>query len=463
MKGVVIGGTNSGCGKTTLTLGLLAALKERLGRVSAFKVGPDFIDPGHYAAITGAPGRNLDGWMIDRETNQSSFFRHARQAPIAVIEGVMGLYDGYDGKSERGSTAEMAKWLGLPVVLVVNAKSMARSAAALVKGFTSFDPALSFAGVILNQVGGPRHLAYLKEAMEGEGYPPVLGGIPRNEDIAIPERHLGLVTQEDFALSGAMIERLSRMVTDYVDISLLLKILKDTPPPPGKEAADGGEAGFPRVKIGVARDQAFCFYYEDNLDRLREAGAELLFFSPVRDFLLPPDIDALYLGGGYPELHAEALFKNHGMRSQVRAASLSNMPIYGECGGFMYLGKSLTTLEGRLFEMAGALDVRTRMLPRLSALGYREVTFKRELILGETGKTLRGHEFHYSETLSSMEEADCVFRVAARDGSEKQLAAIQKQQTLGTYLHAHFSSDPGAAAALVRAARIYREERRKGK
>ena len=430
-------------------------MKKKLGAVTAFKVGPDFIDPGHHAHITGVPGRNLDGWMLDKATNLACFHKHAASSPFSVVEGVMGLFDGYDGKSDAGSTAQMAKWLGLPVVLVVNAKSMARSAAALVQGFAAFDPALSFSGVIFNQVGSERHLAYLKEAMATYTSIKVWGGIPRTPDIVMPERHLGLVTSDDFSLSGPWLDCLAGLIEAHVDLDGLIsaagEVQKHEYPPislPPK-----------RVRIGVARDRAFCFYYEDNLDLLRAAGADLICFSPIDDPELPHDLDGLYLGGGYPELCARELSHNKSMRAGVRRASQKGMPIYGECGGFMYIGDSLEDQDGREWPMGGILAVKTRMLGRLKALGYREVTFTSDTILGAAGQRIRGHEFHYSEMVGEDPDAPCVFHAIARDGSEKGLMGMQKDRTLGSYFHAHFGSRPNIAAAFVRSAERYRKER----
>ena len=317
MKGVVVAGTGSGCGKTTISLGLMAALAGRGLRVAPFKVGPDFIDPGHHRQAAGRAGRNLDGWMLPRAANERTFRRSAGAADVAVVEGVMGLFDGYDGRSESGSTAEMAKWLGLPVLLVVDARSMARSAAALVQGFENFDPGLRFAGVAFNRMGSERHLRYLREALADTVRMPCLGGFDRDEAVSVPERHLGLVTAEDHPLDARRLARLAAMVEAGLDVDGLLSTLPqiaadlETPAPQPPASAP--------ARIGVARDRAFCFYYEDNLERLERCGARLVPFSPLADRELPPDLDGLYFGGGYPELSAAALAGNASMRAGVRA------------------------------------------------------------------------------------------------------------------------------------------------
>jgi cobyrinic acid a,c-diamide synthase len=458
LKAIVVAGTHSGCGKTTVSLGLMAALKRRGLRVAPFKVGPDFIDPGHHACITGRPGRNLDGWMLPRAYNRDAFRKACADADVAVVEGVMGLYDGIDGKTENGSTAQMAKWLGLSVLLVVDARSMARSAAALVQGFENFDPALRFAGVMFNQLGSRRHLSYLREAIEGAVRMPCRGGMLREDAIAIPERHLGLVTREEHPLGDNAVERLADRLEEAIDIS---RLLMDLP-----EAADRGGAAparpaWPadRVRIGVARDSAFCFYYPDNLDLLEGNGAQLAFFSPVADAAPPPDLDGIYIGGGYPELFAAQLAANESMRRTIRGFSRAGMPIYAECGGFMYLCSELQDQQGGRFSMAGCFPFKTRMLPRLKALGYREVQLARKTIIGEKDAVIRGHEFHYSEIPEASDAVEAAYRIASRGGNPETIEGHVLHRTLGSYIHLHFGSAPQAAAAFVAACRAYRTER----
>lgn len=459
-RGVVVAGTNSGCGKTTVTLGLMAALMRRGLKVAPFKVGPDFIDPGHHAVVTGRSGRNLDGWMIPKETNLSAFTRNVKDADAAVVEGVMGLFDGYDGRTEAGSTAQMAKWLGLPVLLIVNARSMARSAAALVSGFERFDPDLTFAGVIFNNIGSPRHLKYLTDALEGNVGMPCLGGIPRNPDIAIPERHLGLVIREDHLLLDDDRARLAALVEDHVDLDALLARLPEIP---GDDAGEpGGDPVTERVRIGVAKDNAFCFYYPDNLEWLERFGAEIVPFSPVAGDPLPPDLDGLYFGGGYPELHAKKLFENEALRRAVREKSREGMPIYGECGGFMFLCERLVDLDGNDFEMAGCFPFTTRMLKKLRSLGYREASLTEPSLLGAPGLTVRGHEFHYSALDPAENHATRhVYDVARRDGEAVDAQGFMADRTLGSYIHLHFSSRPEAARNFVQTCATYRKERKR--
>jgi cobyrinic acid a,c-diamide synthase len=459
----VVAGTQSGAGKTTLTLGLMAALMRRGLRVAPFKVGPDFIDPGHHTRLTGVTSRNLDGWMLTQETNRATFSRGSQGADIAVVEGVMGLYDGYDGRSEVGSTAQMAKWLGLPVLLVVSARSMARSAAALVQGFENFDPEVRFAGVIFNHLGSGRHLAYLQEAMAGHVSAPCLGGLQQGCVAAIPERHLGLLTAEDYALSPHQVEALADDIEAAIDLDRLLDHLPEIPraiaPEPAPPPVRPDTKSERQVRIAVARDQAFCFYYPANLELLAAAGAEIVDFSPLTDPSLPADIDGLYFGGGYPELHAAALAANTDLRRAVKAASQSGMPIYGECGGFIYLCRELVDQAGEAHPMTGCFPFRSRMLGRLKSLGYREIRMSRETLLGPAGTRLRGHEFHYGETEI---EADWqgVYRVDDRRGQPRANEGFLVKRTLGSYYHLHFGSRPAAADHFVTVCRAYRSETR---
>ncbi len=458
IKGIVIAATKSGSGKTTLTLSLMAALARRGITVAPFKVGPDFIDPGHHTRITGTVSRNLDGWMLPRDHNLTTFARHARSADIAVIEGVMGLFDGYDGRSEAGSTAQMAKWLGLPVVLVVDAQSMARSAAALVQGFERFDPDLQFAGVIFNRIGSPRHLAYLQEALHDHVTLPCLGGLPRAAEIVMPERHLGLVTDDEFTLGDNLLDRMVRLLESHIDIDELLNHLPETDPPvPAAQPA----APPTRARIGVARDAAFCFYYADTFDLLTAHGAELIFFSPLTDKTLPPDLDGLYFGGGYPELFAAPLTANRELREQIRRQQAAGMPIYGECGGFMYLCRRIIDTHDTPHAMVGCFPFDTQMQPRLRALGYREIITRHDTLLGPAGTTLRGHEFHYSALTadSDLSRVPNVYRTIDRRGQDLQLAGYQTNHCLASYLHLHLASNPDAARHWVAQCAAYRQAR----
>jgi len=437
----------------------MAAFSRQGLSVAPFKVGPDFIDPGHHSRITGKISRNLDGWMLPKEYNLACFRKHCANADLAIVEGVMGLFDGYDGKTEAGSTAQMAKWTDLPVILVVNAKSMARSAAALVQGFERFDKKLSFAGVIFNNIGSERHLEYLREALENNVDMPCLGGILRDKDITIPERHLGLVTDNDHPLSEKNKEKLADLIEKSIDIQYLLNILPNIPTDSG---FDQKHLNISKkyVNIGVARDNAFCFYYQDNLDMLQKNGANLVPFSPIKDKRLPENLNGLYFGGGYPELFAEKLSKNMELAAQVRGKSINGMPIYGECGGFMYLCSKLYTYDGREYPMSGCLPFTTRMFTKLKALGYREISLSEDTIIGRAGEKIKGHEFHYSETDDLLMEIkiDNIYKATDRSGQKKKLKGYRINNTLGSYCHLHFGSCPDTAETFVDACRAYKEQ-----
>lgn len=457
-KGFVVAGTHSGSGKTTVTLGIMAWLRRKGYQVAPFKVGPDFIDPGHHTRITGMVSRNLDGWMLSKAYNMDMFHRYSNQADIAVVEGVMGLYDGYDGKSDAGSTAQMAKWLNLPVILVVNAQSMARSAAALVNGFVSFDPDLAFAGVVFNNLGSEHHLSFLADAMKTYVDVPLLGGILRDRRILIPERHLGLVTDDEHTLSDTHID----LLADTIGSSTNMTGLLPGSPSAGEKKKCVPELSSPEksVRIGVARDEAFCFYYQDNLDMLTSMGASLEFFSPLEDKTLPDDLSGLYFGGGYPEVFAKRLSENTCMRQAVKKASDSGMPVYGECGGFMYLCRHFRDKENQDLPMTNCFPFVTHLLDRLKALGYREVTLDRDTIIGPKGTRIRGHEFHYSEVIGNDQDVEQVYGLADRKGSGRRKEGFVVNQTLGSYVHLHFGSQPQCCRDFVASCSAYGESRK---
>jgi cobyrinic acid a,c-diamide synthase len=459
IKGLVIAGTHSGVGKTTITLGVLAALKQRGIRVAPFKVGPDFIDPGHHQAVCGSASRNLDGWMLSAAYNRACLAGRAAEADLVVVEGVMGLFDGFSGRDESGSTAQMAKWLGLPVLLVVDGAGMARSAAALVQGFENFDPAVRYAGVLFNNLGSPGHLAYLQDALHGYVRMPCLGGLVRDEALTMPERHLGLVTAGDHALSGDRIDHLASWMERQLDLNRLLDGLPAIDCPAGSDDLNITVPAAPCVNIAVARDRAFCFYYQDNLDLLARAGARLMSFSPLSDRQLPQGIDGIYLGGGYPELHAAQLARNAPMREAILTCSRDGMPIYGECGGLMYLGRELSDPQGQVYPMTGCLPLSSCMHQKLNALGYREVTLARDCIIGPIGLTARGHEFHYSDLqdASGRGDMDLIYDVNSRRGAQPSSEGYRCGQTLGSYIHLHFGSNPALAPSLVQSCRAYRQ------
>ncbi|MCF8061489.1 MAG: cobyrinate a,c-diamide synthase [Deltaproteobacteria bacterium] len=445
---LAVAGTHSGSGKTTVAIGLMAALSRRGLTVQGFKVGPDFIDPGHHRAVTGRESHNLDGWMMTRDANRDLFLRGLQDADVGVVEGVMGLFDGVSGGDEKGSTARMAKDLGVPVLLVVDARSMARSAAAVALGFARFDPDLTLAGVVFNRVGSRSHAGMLEEAMKAVPDLPILGCLPREEGLEIPSRHLGLVTAEDHVLDAERADRLARWVEKSLDLDRLLDDaprFRASPPatrPPGEKT----------VRIGLARDEAFCFYYAENLRLLEAEGAELVPFSPIRDRELPDGVCGLYLGGGYPELHCETLSANRGMKRAIRSFVREGGTVYAECGGFMYLMNTIQDLEGRTHRMTGLFPFEAVMEPRLRSLGYREIMTTQDSPLGPAGTRARGHEFHYSRMKPGEEEPRCIYAVTGRGSREETTReGFLAEGALGSYIHLHWGSNTGAARAFVEA------------
>jgi cobyrinic acid a,c-diamide synthase len=448
---LVIAGTHSDVGKTTVTLALLAALRKRGRLVQPFKVGPDFIDPGHHTAATGRPSHNLDGWMLGESMNREIFARAASDADVSVIEGVMGLFDGSSPVNEIGSTAELAKQLDAPVLLVIDGSAMARSAAAMASGYAKFDSALRVAGVLFNRVGSEGHYRMLKEAVEAETDLAVVGYLKPDPTITVSDRHLGLVTAIEQG-STELYDRLAKAAADTVDLDQVEALAKSTgelaffsaQPTPAR--ITGG-----RVRIGVAYDPAFCFYYPDNLELLEAEGAELVKFSPLNDQVLP-DVDLLYLGGGYPELYGEELAKNLAMRQVIRAFAEHGGAVYAECGGMMYLTQSIRDFEGQSHHMVGLFPAEAVMQRPGLTLGYRTVELTRSCILGASGVMARGHEFHYS-TLSPT--GPLTYACALSDARElsKGQDGLVMGNVLALYTHLHFSSQPQIAKALVDSAR----------
>lgn len=447
-RAFIIAGTHSGCGKTSVSLGLMRALSRRGLAVHPFKCGPDFIDPGHHTRACGCSSINLDGWMQPSAVIPDLFSRHAHGADVVVVEGVMGLYDGASGADETGSTAQLAKLLNLPVVLVADVRSMARSAAALVSGYVDFDDAVDVTGTVLNRVGSSNHEELLREAMKAADIT-VFGCLDRDENIAVPSRHLGLHLACEEADDG-MYDRLADWVEAGIDIDALLKALPEV-----SFAGPPSETYPPSfLRIGVARDEAFCFYYPENLRLLRQAGAELVEFSPLHDKRLSEDLDGLYIGGGYPELYGFELGQNSRMRKAIRAFSEEGRAIYAECGGFMYLMDDLVTDRGR-FAMCGVFPVRAVMNPKRKALGYREVTMLRDCPMGPEGTVIRGHEFHYSniEGEISCETMPAVYATVDRKGNAAGAEGYLLRKTLGSYVHLHFAGNPAVAEYFVTACR----------
>ncbi len=446
----IIAGVSSGAGKTTVTLGILGALRRRGLAVQPFKAGPDYIDPGHHEIAAERPSYNLDTWMMGVAGVRRTFARAMRGADVGVVEGVMGLFDGKDGTEEEGSTAHLAKVLGLPVVLVVDAASMAGSAAAVVRGFESFDPEVEILGVVFNKVGSGRHFQMLREAVERRCRAKVFGGLPRDKKISIPERHLGLVTaRESAGGKESDINRLGDLMERHVDIGGIMAHAARRRTRPTERAGDhtGTSLNAPRVRIAVAFDEAFCFYYRENMDILEESGAELVRFSPLKDERLPDKTEGLYIGGGYPELHGSALEANRSLREEIRKAAERGLPVYAECGGLLYLGKGLTGPDKEKHEMVGLFPWSAEIRPRLVSLGYREVTMADGCPFMEEGRKIRGHEFRYSG-IREAGKVRCVYSV--KDGkNENRTEGYIYRNTLASYVHLHFASNRRFAGGFV--------------
>jgi cobyrinic acid a,c-diamide synthase len=441
---LVVAGAASGVGKTSITLGVLEAFRSRGLSVQAFKVGPDFIDPGFHALVTGRPSYNLDGWMCGRDEVIRTVAMHGADADLCVVEGVMGLYDGVGGAGDDGSTAQVAKWLRAPVVLVLDTGAQARSAAAVALGFERFDVGVRIAGVIANRVGGDTHARWIAEAVRAACHAPLLGAVPYDAALALPERHLGLVTAAEGPLTADRRRRLGDEVAGRVDLDALWAAAA---PLPRVAAPRAGAAAPPRATIGVARDAAFQFYYADNLDRLREAGAAIVFWSPLADADVP-DVDGLYIGGGYPEVHARALADNVTLRKAVRRFAEAGRPIYAECGGLMFLADSLVDADGVAHPMAGVLPSRVSMRPPRMSLGYCEVTLTAAAPLGEPGTTARGQEFHFSTLDPVPDSIPRVYELTSPDGRTRREGYLIRRALL-SYVHIHFASNPSLARAFV--------------
>jgi cobyrinic acid a,c-diamide synthase len=448
----VIGGATSGVGKTTIAVGLMAALSRRGLRIQPFKVGPDYIDPSYHTVAAGRCSRNLDSWMLSEGTVLELFGRASEGADLALVEGVMGLFDGLSGREETGSTAHVAKLLRAPVLLVLDVGRMVRSAAAMALGYATLDPGLRLAGVILNRVGGARHRDWTVEAIEESTKVPVLGAVPDAPDLELPERHLGLIPTCERETLDRYLERLVPLVERHVDLERLVRIASEVLPLPIPPAAlftvRGGDR---RVTVGVAKDEAFSFYYADSLDLLAAAGAELVSFSPVHDRALPDRARGLYLGGGFPELFGERLAANGAMRREVLEAARDGMPIYAECGGLMYLTESIVDLGGDSYPMVGAVPGRAVMERGRVRIGYVEVEPLRATVLAEPGRRLRGHEFHAARW-EGAESSTAAYRIVNREG---ELEGFTDGNLLATFVHLHLATDSALADRFVASCERY--------
>jgi cobyrinic acid a,c-diamide synthase len=447
MPRLVVAGTASGVGKTTVTASISAALRRRGRSVAPFKVGPDYIDPTYHTLATGRVCRNLDGWLVPPATVRGLFARAALDADLAIVEGVLGLLDGRLGEAGAGSTAEVAALLEAPIVLVLDVGRQARSAAAVARGFQTFGNGASNVGVVLNRVGSARHEAEVRREVEAATGLPVLGSLSRDAAIELPERHLGLIPSEGQARAGEVIARLGELAEERLDLDAIERLASAAP------ALAPGEDVFPRRParrdgpvLAVARDEAFSFYYQDNLDLLAAYGARLVEFSPLREECLPKATAGLYLGGGFPELFAGRLAGNRPLLREVRARADEGLPIYAECGGLMYLAQGLTDFQGERHGLAGVLPNEVAMGGRRAALGYRRVRTLTGSPLAPPDVELRSHEFHWSSITTGAESANA-FELLPPDNGQIGYAS---PTLLASYLHLHFGGRRELPEQLVR-------------
>lgn len=432
----VIAATGSGIGKTTVTLALLAAFRNWGLKVAAFKCGPDYLDPGYHQRASGGVSPNLDGWMMGRKGVLATFAHASDGADIAVIEGMMGLYDSAAPTSDEGSTAEIARWLDAPIVLVLDASGIARTVGALALGFAGFDPSIRVGGLICNRIAGRGHLDLLRAACP---VVPILGGLPTTPQVGLPERHLGLVSALSSGLPDALFRELGKLATEWLDLDQILTLAKTASSQSFIERPVSQVA--PRCRIGVAYDEAFHFYYGYNLAALEQSGAELVRFSPIRDRALPP-MDGLYFGGGYPEVAARELAQNRSMIEAIRDFATAGGPVYAECGGLMYLAEGIRTLDGNTIPMVGLIPGVSAMHEKIQALGYVEVETTAASFLGPAGSRWRGHQFRYSTLEPATSGVEQIYRVAPRWGSGPFAEGLRpSENVIASYVHAHWASN----------------------
>jgi cobyrinic acid a,c-diamide synthase len=447
---LLIAGVHSGVGKSSITLALVAALRRRGLKVQTFKVGPDYLDPGHLAQVSGRPCYNLDGWMTNQSYVQQLFHSVSADADISLIEGVMGLFDGSSSESLSGSSAEIAAWLQVPVALVVNSHGMARSIAAVVKGYNEFEPDVKLAGVLANRCGSLSHVALLETALESAKQPPLLGAIKRDSLPTLASRHLGLISAQEQQLDDEMITQLADAAENQIDLDLLLQQAGAATPLSAPEESTGSD-NQNSLRLAVAYDEAFQFYYADLFNVLHQHDCTPIFFSPLRDKALPENIDGLYLGGGYPEVHARQLADNSSMINAIHKFCHSGKPVYAECGGLIYLTQGIEQGDERI-PLVGQLPVWARMLEKRKALGYVEVTLQDDSLFGKQGDIFRGHEFHYSELITDPVGQDgwrAVYQLKQNRSGTCVAEGYQKGTILASYAHLHLASHPEAVECFV--------------
>ncbi len=450
---LLLSADRSSAGKTTVAVGLMSVFSQSGFKVQPFKVGLDYIDPSYHAAVAGRSSRNLDGFLMDERAVRETFLHAANGSDIAIIEGVRGLYEGFDSLSDVGSTAQIAKILKTPVILLIDARSITRSTAAVVMGYKAFDPEVDIQGVILNKIGSPVHGRKAAEAIQHYTGVEVIGQIPRSDSLNMTMRHLGLVPaiegikrQEGFQQQLSTIEDTIR---SSIDIDRVVEIAKSSEPLDSSSPRlfRRGQNNQNSVTIGIAYDEAFNFYYSDMFDLLRLNGAHISYFSPLRDDKLP-DVDGIYIGGGYPELFASELESNKSMRVSMREASEAGMPIYAECGGLMYLTESLA-YNSKIFNMVGIVPALADVTYRRT-IGYTVGRIISDTIIGPKGTEFRGHEFHYSEVKEVNEDLTFALKLERGKGISNGYDGIKIRNTLASYSHLHPLSYPNLPANFVK-------------
>ncbi len=453
----ILAATQSGCGKTTFSMGLMTALRKLGHTVQPFKVGPDYIDPMYHTAACGRPSRNLDSVMLPEETLRYLFRKNSADADLAVVEGVMGLFDGLNPSSIAGSTAHISQILDVPIILLVNARGMSLSVAALINGFRDFVPGLKIAGVLLNNVKSKMLFTYVKDIIERECGLPVFGWLPNNPDFALSERHLGLYCSNETPELDAKFSLIADNLIANCDLAAMLEATRLDPNRPAPPAPKLPAPLTERVKLGVARDSAFNFYYQDSLDLLAELGAELIPFSPIADDKLP-DVDAIYLGGGYPELHLPELAANTAFLQDLREKLTAGLPCFAECGGLIYLGDSMT-MNGETHKLAGIFPFEFAMTDRLQHFGYMEAEIAVGTPLTKSAPAkIRGHEFHYTQRVDEA-EYPTRYRVTKPGKKLNWTEGYQAHNTLGGYPHFNFYANPDCAKSLLLAAAEYHNKK----
>jgi cobyrinic acid a,c-diamide synthase len=457
---LIIASLRGGAGKTTISVALAVALRKRGIKVVPFKKGPDYIDAAWLALAASSPCYNLDSFLMGSEQVVRSFSRHAPEGSIALIEGNRGIYDGVNPEGEF-STAELAKLLHTPVVLVVDCDKVTRTAAAMVLGCRNLDTEVDIRGVILSRVGGSRHAAVIKQAIEDYCHLPVFGTVPRMKDLPFTERHMGLIPPQEHSSIELALSRAEAITEDYLDMEALIRVAKSASPwkvDAFPHFTSYDKPGHGSVTIGVIRDAAFQFYYDENIEALIDRGAKILEISALKEKCLPT-VDALYIGGGFPETQAKQLADNEGFRSSLRKAAQDGLPIYAECGGFVYLGESLA-IDDTVYPMVGALPIVFGMEKRPQGHGYTILAVDRENPFFPVGTRISGHEFHYCRILSRREDdSHTAYRVLKGTGIDGQRDGLCRKNILAGFTHLHALGTPEWVEALIRKARQYRSAR----